>query len=94
MERHKKSLSEMIHTIDEGLFQELLTAFAAGSGKRHWSTTREMDQTCHNCMSASKLAFVSASVGMSLQPEEIKAASLIPMKYQTCANVLNLVKTK
>ena len=35
---------------------------------------------------------VSASVGMSSQPQEIKAASLMPMKYQIYATVPNIAK--
>ena len=51
------SLSEMIHTNVEGLFQQLLTTFATGTGKRYWSTTSGRDETsCHNSTSASKLA--------------------------------------
>ena len=47
----------MIQSIVKSLFQQLSTAFAADTGKRHWSTTSERDQTsCHNSMSASKLA--------------------------------------
>ena len=47
----------MIHTIVECLFQQLLTAFAAATGTRHWSTTSERNQkSCHNCTSASILA--------------------------------------
>ena len=51
------SSSGMIHTIVEGLLQQLSTAFVAAIGKKQWSTTSERDQTsCHNSMSASKLA--------------------------------------
>ena len=57
MEHHKIPTSDMIHTVVEGLFQQLSTAFVAATGKKHWSTTSERDQTsCHNGTSASPLA--------------------------------------
>ena len=34
MDHHKISTSEMIHTIVEGLFQQLSTAFVAVAGKK------------------------------------------------------------
>ena len=47
----------MIHTIVEGLLQQLSTAFVAATGKMHWSTTSEKDQTLrHNGTAASPLA--------------------------------------
>ena len=80
-ERHKKSSSEMIHTIIERSFQLLSTAFVAALGKRHWSTTSERDQrSCHNSRSMSKLvSCLSCSWDVA---EEITAASLTPMKWQ------------
>ena len=57
MNATRVSPSEMIHTNVEGLFQQLLTMFATGTGKRYWSTTSGRDETsCHNSTSASKLA--------------------------------------
>ena len=57
MEPHKISPSDMIHTVFEGLFQQISSELVAGTGRRHWSITSKRDQTsCHNSMSASKLA--------------------------------------
>ena len=57
MDHHKKSTSDMIHAIVEGLFQQLSTAFVAATGKRHWSNPSRRDQTsCHNSASSSNLA--------------------------------------
>ena len=75
--------SDMIYTIVEGLFQQLLTAFAVGTGKRHWSTTSEKDQTsCHNSTTASKLASRLNFSRDVIATGETIAASLTPMKYQ------------
>ena len=57
MEHHELSTSDMLHTIGEGLFQQLSTAFVAATGKRQWSNTSQRDQTSsHNSTSSPKLA--------------------------------------
>ena len=57
MGRHNISPPETLNTTDEGLFQPLRTAFAAGTGEKRWYTTSEWDETsCHNSTSASKSA--------------------------------------
>ena len=85
---------DMIHTIVEGLLQQLSTAFVAATGKGHWSTTSKRDQqSCPNGTSASTRVRVSTPVEMSSQPHEIIAASLTPMKYQKYPNVPNTAKT-
>ena len=57
MNHHKFFTSDMIHTIVEGLFQQLSTVFVAATGKRHWSSTSQRDQTSrHSSTSSSHLA--------------------------------------
>ena len=97
MEHHKISTSDMIHTNVEGLFQQLLTAFVAATGKSHWSTTSERDQTsCHNGTSASTLAscvnFIR-DVITSSRPDEVIEALLKPRKHQKHSNVPSIAKT-
>ena len=51
------SPTDKIHTFIERLLQQLSTAVAAGTGKKHWSTTSKTDQmSCQNCTSSSRLA--------------------------------------
>ena len=86
--------SEKIHPLVGGLLQQLSTALAAGTA-RGTEAVPARGTKLRVTISRRRLNWlrVSALVGMSSQSEEIMATSLMPMKYQTYANVLNIAKT-